>query len=107
MPNWLPPDWQSTAWSAVATIVLAWLGRMLYHVRLVQKRERRFWSLHLVWELLTAICIGFVADGLAAYLGFTGKPAVALVIVVSYLGPGGIEALIIKYLGRLGGKGGC
>jgi hypothetical protein len=36
-----------------------------------------------------------IADGIAAYLGLVGKPAIAVVIVVAYLGPGGIEAGVV------------
>ena len=104
MHNLLPPDLQHSAWSAIATIVLAWLGRLMYHVRKVQRGERKFFSLHLIWELATAVCIGFVADGIASYLGLSGKPAMAMVIVVAYLGPGGIEAILFKILERYPGS---
>lgn len=51
---------------------------------------------------MTALAIGFVADGLAAWLGQTGKVAIGIVVVVSYLGPRGIEMAIERMIGRLG-----
>jgi hypothetical protein len=60
----------------------------------VSRGRREFFSIWIVWELLTALGCGFIAVGIAEYLGFAGNVAIAAVIVVSYLGPRGIEALL-------------
>lgn len=96
----LPPDLRQAAWSTASTLILAWIGRMSWHVRQVQKRRRRFWSAHLLWELPTAIAIGFVADGISAYFHLDGAAAKAVTIMVAYLGPAGIEAIILRIIDR-------
>lgn len=101
-PPRLPPDLQQAAWSAALTWLLAILGRLLWHVQEVQKKRRLFFSWHLLWELITALAIGFVADGVAAYFDLSGKAAVSVIIIVSYLGPRGIEMLIERVLDRVG-----
>lgn len=100
----LPTDLVQAAWSFVATWGLAGLGRLLFHVQEVGKGRRRFVSWHLLWETLTALSIGFVAEGVTAYFDLSGKVAIAVIIVVSYLGPRGIEALIERLMDRIGPK---
>jgi hypothetical protein len=84
---------------SVATYALSWLGRMMWHVSEVQRGRRRFFSLHLVWEVFTAIAIAYVAEGLAVYFGLSGKPALGGIVGVSYLGPRGVEALFARCYG--------
>jgi hypothetical protein len=96
----VPSDLVQAAWGFVATWALAGLGRLLWHIQEVQRGHRQFFSIWLVWELLTALAIGFVAVGIAEYLGFAGNVAIAVVIVVSYLGPRGIEALLERVLSK-------
>ena len=101
----LPPDLRQAMWSAAFTVLLAYLGRIMWHVRQVQKNTRRFLSWHLLWELLTALAIGFVADGIAEYCNIHGRAATALIIVVSYLGPAGVQGLVQHAIDRtIGGK---
>ena len=78
-------DWQvmpaavkQTIWAGAATIGAAWLGRLAWHTQLVRLGQRRFWSLELLWELVLATALGFVADGIAEYFGVQGKAATAL-----------------------------
>ena len=100
-------DWQTmpvaikqTVWGSIATITAAWLGRACWHVRLVQLGQRKFWSIELLWELVLATALGLVADGIADYLDLRGKVATALVIIVAYLGPRGVEQIIAKLAAR-------
>lgn len=82
------------------TILWAFIGRLVWHIRKVESGERRFFSPHLIWELGLAVGVGIVADGVVAWLGLTGKPAVALIVVLSYLGPGGLERLFWHFAER-------
>lgn len=91
MPPWLD-HFRELAVDFTATLFWAFVGRLLYHTRLVQLGRRRFLSMQFLWELPVALGMGFVADGLAAWLSLTGRPAVALIVSVSYLGPRVIEA---------------
>jgi hypothetical protein len=77
------------------TVIAAYLGRLLVHVGEVQRGRRRFFSTHLLWELVTAIAIGIVADGIAHQLGLTGPPRTAAIVAIAYLGPRGLEEVIV------------
>lgn len=96
----LPPELRQAAYSGAVTFCLAWIGRMTWHVRQVQKRQRKFWSAHLLWEVPTALAIGFVADGITDYFALHGKAAIGVIIMVSYLGPAGVESIILRLVDR-------
>ncbi|WP_051045279.1 phage holin family protein [Tistrella mobilis] len=84
--------------------LLAYVGRLLWHVGEVQRGRRRFFSTHLLWELLAAIGIGLVADGMATHLGLVGAPRTAAIVAIAYLGPRGLEDLVGRLLAaRKGG----
>ena len=101
MSDWIPAPLRDAAASAGLTIVLAWLGRMMWHVRQVQLGDRPFFGRELWLELPMAVCIAFVADGVAEYFGLHGKPAMAAVIIIAYLGPRGIEAWLCRLARRI------
>lgn len=96
----MPSDLVQVAWGFVVTWAFAGLGRLLWHIQEVQRGHRQFFSIWLVWELGTALATGFIAVGVAEYLGFSGNVAIAVVIIVSYLGPRGIEALLERVLSK-------
>ena len=75
-------------------------GRLAWHTRLVQQGERAFLS----WELLLELPLVFVGyilgSATAEYLGYANSPiANGIVMVVAYLGPGGVQSLAMKYFG--------
>lgn len=83
-----------------SALFAAALGRLVWHVRQVQKRERAFFGRELALEI-PGVLVGFIAgSALASYLGLDGSPAQGLVLIVSYLGPDGFQALLDKYLQR-------
>lgn len=85
-------------------VIMAYIGRLAWHASEVQRGRRQWWSKHLVWELIAAVAIGLVADGVASHLGLTGAPRTAAIVAIAYLGPRGIEALVIRILeSRRGG----
>jgi len=69
----------------------AFAARLMWHVKQVQLERRKFWSYHLIWELIVAYGMGMFADGVTSYMDLTGPPAVAVVVTASYLGPRGLE----------------
>lgn len=102
MKDYLPPDlWQSLI-STFGFLAAAVLGRLVYHARLVQKREREFFSKHILFELIIAIGIGYAANGVMAYLGLEDEVRVGGIVVLSYLGPGGIEYFLVRYFNKSG-----
>lgn len=88
-----------------ATLILAYIGRLLWHVGEVQRGRRRFFSTHLLWEVVTAIGVGLVADGVVAHVGLTGGPKTAAVVAIAYMGPRGLEALVGRLLDNRRGPG--
>lgn len=101
--EYLPPEIKQAIYSMASVTGLAWLGRMLWHVRQVQKAQRRFWSWHLLWELLIALSFGLAADGVAEFFGFTGKAATGAIIIISYLGPAWIEIIVLRVVDAASG----
>lgn len=103
-----PPELKQAWDGGIAAMVLAWLGRMMWHVSEVQHNRRRFFSPHLLWEVFTAIAIGYIADGVASYAGLDGKPALAAIVAIAYVGPRGIEVAMQRalkvYVGRAEGE---
>lgn len=95
----LPPLRESLV-SGAPTVLWAFIGRMVWHIDRVRYGHRRFYSVHLLWELGVAVGIGLVGDGLATWLDITGKPVIALTVAVAHIGPGGFEHAIPRYLAR-------
>ncbi|OHC76315.1 MAG: hypothetical protein A3G18_05385 [Rhodospirillales bacterium RIFCSPLOWO2_12_FULL_58_28] len=89
----LPPEMQQTLAGFAWAVWWALIGRSLYHADLVRKGRRRFWSLHLAWELMIAVGMGVVAGGAAEYLKLGGMAAAGFIAAVSYLGPRSIESV--------------
>ena len=89
----LPPEMQQTLAGFAWAVWWALIGRSLYHADLVRKGRRRFWSLHLAWELMIAIGMGVVAGGAAEWLELKGMSAAGFIAACSYLGPRSIESV--------------
>lgn len=102
LPSWLDKIITGLGGAFPAAVI----GRMMWHVRAVQIGKRRFWSMHLVWEIPVAICMALVADGAAEWLGLNGKAATAFIATMAYLGPHGIEVMFGKVVeqGKTGRK---
>lgn len=84
------------------TWLLALLGRVAWHVQQVKAGNRGFWSIALLWEVPLAMFCGIAGAGAGDYLGLVGVQLAAFISVVAYLGPGGIEAMFLKVVGRYG-----
>jgi hypothetical protein len=85
-------------------ILLAFLGRLVWHTEQVQRGRRRFLSWHLLWELIAAVGVGLMADGAAVHAGLAGAPKTAAVVALAYLGPRGLEHVVLQLSRRGGGK---
>ncbi|MEH6477642.1 MAG: phage holin family protein [Sneathiella sp.] len=103
MKDYLPPDlWQSLA-STFGVLAAAVLGRLVYHARLVQRQERDFFSRHILFELIIALGVGYAANGVMVYLGLEeDEVRIGGIVILSYLGPGGIEYLLVRYFNKSG-----
>ncbi|MFC3568420.1 phage holin family protein [Paracoccus sp. TOH] len=85
---------------AATTLLAAFSGRLMYHAGEVRAKRRPIWSRDLAWELPTCIGMAMVGDGLADYLALTDTQSVALVAVLSYLGPRGAGAVLERWADR-------
>lgn len=82
-----------------SALFAAVLGRLIWHLRLVKKGERTLLGLDgLLSETVGVFAGWIVGSGLAAYLGLDGSAAQGLVLIVSYIGPEGFQALLEKYV---------
>ena len=75
------------------TVLASFVGRMMHHVRQVQRQTRRFWSAHLLWEIPVAIGMGLIADSVANWLGLSEATRVGFIAAVAYLGPHAIDEI--------------
>lgn len=81
------------------SLTAAAIGRAIWHLRMVQKGERRFLDIAIIIAEGFGVLAGWiVGTGLAAWLGLDGRAAQGLVLIVSYIGPDGFQALLEKYL---------
>lgn len=95
------PEWLSKLLNGLGAFVIsASAGRLMWHTRLVQLGKRNFFSLHLAWEIPTAISMALIGRGLGEYLGLSENASLALVATLSYLGPRGIETVFTIWLNR-------
>jgi hypothetical protein len=92
----IPPELKDSFVGSVGVMAAAWIGRLVWHVQQVQLKRRNFWSIHLLWELIVALMMGLVADGVCTYFELTGKPATAAIVFVAYLGPRTVETIIVR-----------
>jgi hypothetical protein len=100
-----PHELTQAVQGAVWTAILAIVGRLMWHSLEVQRKNRTFLSLALLWEMPVAIGMGFIAAGVSDYVGLDGYPRDAAVVFLAYLGPRGIEEILAKVIAaRSGGR---
>ena len=96
----LSPEMQQVVFALAGLLPTAMLARFLWHHRLVRMGQRRFWSRDLVWEVPTAGLCAVLGGGLASYLGLDPMASHAVVGVVGWLGPRGIEVVLARLVER-------
>ena len=73
------------------------LGRLTYHARQVQLGKRKPFSWVLLWDIPVALCMGWIALGLASWVKIPWEATVSLALVSAYLGPYGIDTLFLRW----------
>lgn len=86
----------STIGGAATAFLVAILGRLMYHTQEVRKKNRKFISWELVWELPCALGMAIIGDGLATYLQLDDAMRTSLIAMLSFLGPRWIEVIIYR-----------
>ncbi len=87
--------------SFIAATAAAFIGRLAWHTKQVQKKLRRFWSKHLPLELIVAVFMGYVGAGLAAYFDLPDSVKPGFIASLSYLGPPMLERWADRILAKL------
>lgn len=93
------------------SVVLLWLvpaalGRGVWYAEAIRKGERKLALSLIAVEAATAVFCAIVGGGAAEYLEIGPRASLALIGVVSWLGPNGAYALAMLLLQRRpGGKG--
>ena len=100
MDKYIPPEIIQSILSALSTVSASVIGRIAWHTSESQRSRRKFFSKHLIFELIIALSIAYFAEGVTAYFALDGKVAFGAIVAISYMGPRGIEALIIMALKR-------
>ncbi|SNT42700.1 LydA holin phage, holin superfamily III [[Luteovulum] sphaeroides subsp. megalophilum] len=89
---------------AIATLIAAAMGRLMYHTGEVRARRRAFFGRELLWEIPALVAMAFVGEALSSYLSLDGRAAMGLVAMLAYLGPRGTTAMIERlWRGRSAG----
>jgi carbon starvation protein CstA len=73
------------------------LGRLTFHARQVQLGRRKPFSWVLLWDIPIALCMGWVAYGLATAMKISWEATISLALVASYLGPYSMDVLFVKW----------
>lgn len=79
---------------AAGAFIAASIGRLMWHTEEVQRGNRRFWSIALLWELPACIGMALAGKGLAQYLMLNEWVELGIIATLSYMGPRGIKHLI-------------
>lgn len=85
---------------AVTSLIAAATGRAMYHAGEVRARRRPILSWDLAWEMPLAVGMALIGDGLSAYWHLDEPVGVALIAILSYLGPRGAGAFLERWFNR-------
>ncbi|CUX09469.1 conserved hypothetical protein [Agrobacterium tomkonis CFBP 6623] len=90
------------AWlgGAFTTLFAAVLGRAMWHGNEARKGRRKFFGIELFWELPVAIGMAVIGESAASYFSFGQTISTGLIALLAYLGPRGVEAIILKWVDR-------
>lgn len=88
---------------AVTSFIGALVGRAMWHSGEVKAKRRKMFGPELLWELPTALGMGFVGEGLAGYFALESTARTAVIVALAYLGPRGAQALAERFIGSKGG----
>ena len=87
---------------AFTSFSAATFGRLMFHGIEVRAKRRKILGPELLWELPTALGMGFVGEGISSYFALQDNARTAAIVVLAYLGPRGAQVLAEKIIG---GKG--
>jgi hypothetical protein len=98
----LPPELAKAASGLIGPAIGAAAGALMRHSQLAQAGQRKFWSLHLVYEFPTVVGMSVIGGGLAQYLGLPELAAWSLCGVMSFYGPKAVDTVLAVAAKRAG-----
>ncbi len=98
------PDLYAAASGLIGPALSALAGVLMRHSQLAQRGERKFLSVHLLYELPTVAGMGVVGGGLGSYLGLAQPATWAVASVLGWLGPHALSLLVRAAAQRAGVK---
>ena len=98
MPLSLLPEWLRATGAALALILASVLaGRLAWHADQVRRGRRRLWSRELLLEGPTVAALALLTWAATDYLALTPGQASGIGVILGWLGPRGLEVLIIRF----------
>lgn len=98
----LPPELAKAAAGLAGPAIGAAAGALMRHSQLAQAGQRRFWSLHLLYELPTVVGMGIIGGGLSAYLQFPELAGWGVSAALGFYGAHGLTFITAAAARRLG-----
>ena len=101
MPLSIFPEWLRATGAALALIMASVLaGRLAWHTDQVRRGRRRLWSRDLLLEGPTVAALALLTWAATDYLALSPGQASGLGVILGWLGPRGLEVLIIRFWRR-------
>ena len=100
----LPPELTKAASGLIGPIIGAAVGVLMRHSQLVQAGKRRFFSVHLLYEVPTVCGMAIIGGGISAYFQFPELASWAIAGLLACYGPKSIDLLVKALVGKLGVK---
>lgn len=98
MPLSLLPEWLRATGAALALILASVLaGRLAWHADQARRGQRRLWSRDLLLEGPTIAALALLTWAATDYLALTPGQASGVGVILGWLGPRGLEVLIIRF----------
>lgn len=81
-----------------SSLIVAICARLMFHGNEARNLRRKFWGWELVYEIPSAIALAMLGEAVASYLGIDEAVRPAVVGTLAFLGPRGIEVIMLKFL---------
>lgn len=85
---------------AFTALLAAIAGRLMFHTQEVRSKRRKPFGWELLWEIPSAIALGFIGNGIASYFTLGQDERVGVISLVAYAGPKVVNHFVQKYLGK-------
>jgi hypothetical protein len=85
---------------AGTTVVVATIGRLMWHVGEVRNKRRPFFGIEMLWEIPIVAGMAIIGEGFADYFELSPLVAAMAIAMLAYLGPRWFEATFQRYINK-------